>query len=162
MTEKIKRGAVVRFEGGDYMVANRTREGRLRLLSQPGASHVRELIPEEDVTVIAPAPTPNYRVRVDPARIEAVAAMLREIRERSGLSQRALADAIGVSQSYLYRCETAADESPPSPAYLQVFAEVTGADEDALCAAAGVVPVEVAEALTDLPTLRKVRTLISR
>lgn len=163
--DHLRRGDRVHYEGYDYIVSNTNREGKLRLLgAQEGAPVVPRLLAPSKVKVLSLAPRlpSGVRAATDRTRIVAVGVMLREVRETLGFTTRRLADAIGVSSSYLSRAETGGHHSVPSASYLQRFSEVTGADEDLLCATAGIVPRQVAAALTDVEKLRAVRLLLAK
>lgn len=163
--DQLRRGDRVSYGDHEYIVANTTREGKLRLLgTDPTAPVVPRLLAPTRVKVVAlgprlPSPT---RRATDRDRIVATGEMLREVRETLGFTTRRLADIIGVNSSYLSRAETGKHHSVPSAGYLQRFSEVTGADEDLLCATAGIVPKQIAAALTDVEKLRAVRLLLAK
>jgi transcriptional regulator with XRE-family HTH domain len=163
--EPLRRGDLVHYQNYNYVVAATNREGKLRLLgAQEGAPPAPRLLAPGRVKLISRAPRlrEGGRAATDPARVKAVGAMLQQAREAMGYSTRRLADTIGVSGPYVSRAETDTHPYAPSAAYLERFAEVTGADELALCATAGVIPARIAEALTDLETLRAVDLLIAK
>lgn len=160
-----RRGDIVRYGDHEYVISSTNREGKLRLLgSEPDAPPVPHLLAPSRVKVLARAPRQRLggKQGVGRARITEVGQHLRQTREALGYTTRRLADAIGVSSSYLSRAETGGYGSPPSPAYLARFAEVTGDDELALCALAGVIPQRIADALTDVDTLKAVDLLIAK
>jgi transcriptional regulator with XRE-family HTH domain len=166
-TPRLKQGDLVRFNDYTYVISRTNKEGKLKLLGgQAGAPAVRSLVAPHRVTLVhavrEPVGRPGSRAGPDRERIDAIAERLREIRIAGGWSTRRLADAIGVSQPHLSRAELGRAPGPPSPDYLKRFADVTGADEDELCATAGVIPVDVAAALRDINNLRAVRLLIEK
>jgi transcriptional regulator with XRE-family HTH domain len=158
-----RKGDLVRYADHDYVVSATNREGKVRLIrAREGAPAVRALVAPSRVELLSPAPRIAYRSPPDPAKMQAIGAKLRAIRLDSGWTTRRLADAIGMSQTYLTTAELGKLVSPPSPLYLKRFAEVTGADEDDLCATAGVIPVDIVAALRNVETLRSVRLLIEK
>lgn len=164
-TEPLRRGDLVSYESFEYVVASTNREGKIRLLgAQEGAPPVPKLLAPSRVTVRARGPRLRVggKPAIDRARIVGVGTLLRETREALGYTTRRLADQIGVSATYLNRAEMGSYRSPPSATYLARFAEVTGADELELCAAAGVIPHRISAALTDLGTLKAVDLLITK
>jgi transcriptional regulator with XRE-family HTH domain len=160
-----RRGDIVRFADREYVVASATKDGRIRLLgAEDGAPPVPQLLAPSRVKILTRAPRKRLAGKqgVGRSRIEGVGQQLRQTRESLGYTTRHLADAIGVSSSYVSRAETGGYGSPPSPAYLKRFAEVTGDDELALCALAGVIPARISAALTDEETLKAVDLLITK
>lgn len=94
------------------------------------------------------------------ARKAAIADRLLAIRTSSGMSQRKIAAATGVSAAYVWQCETNSGPSLPSPDYLVAFAEVTATDSDELCLLAGLVPPDVGAAITTPEGLRQARAAL--
>ena len=163
--DRLRPGDIVRLGEHEYVVKSTTREGKVRLLgTREGVPPVNRLVAPTRVTLIAPVPRlPSARrPATDPARITAVGVLLRQAREGMGFTTRRLADAIGVSSTYLSRAELGTHHSVPSASYLERFAALTGADEDLLCATAGIVPRWIASQLTDVDKLRSVRLLLQK
>src|SRR3990172_3147037 len=86
---------------------------------------------------------------------------LRELRKQAGLSQRELAEKIGVNFSYLSKIESGVMPPPSEPVILKL-AEVLKADKDELIILAGKIPSDIAQILKNqkaLELLRSKRTL---
>ena len=81
---------------------------------------------------------------------------LRDLRKKSSLSLRELADKINVNFTYLSKIENGA-LPPPSEKVIRQLAETLNADADELLALAGRIPSDVAEILKDRDTLDKLR-----
>ena len=73
-------------------------------------------------------------------------ARLKELREQAGLSQRELADKVGVNFTYLSKIESGV-MPPPSERVILRLAEVFGADRDELMTLAGKIPSDIAQML---------------
>jgi PGF-pre-PGF domain-containing protein len=83
-------------------------------------------------------------------------AKLRELRTKSGLSLRELADKVNVDFTYLSKIENGV-MPPPSEKVIRQLAETLNADKDELLTLAGIIPSDIAEILKDRDTLRKLR-----
>jgi transcriptional regulator with XRE-family HTH domain len=75
---------------------------------------------------------------------------VRELRRANGLSQRTLADAIGIDFQYLRKIETGAF-GPPSEAAVGRIADVLGADREELMTIARKIPPDLQRTLLDAP-----------
>ena len=75
-------------------------------------------------------------------------ARLRELRKRSGMSQRELAQKVKIDFTYLSKIESGR-LSPPSEKVITKLAEVLGANKDELIVLAGKVPSDLAKILTN-------------
>ncbi|MFC2021850.1 helix-turn-helix domain-containing protein [Chloroflexota bacterium] len=82
---------------------------------------------------------------------------LRELRKRAGLSQRELADKVGVNFTYLSKIESGV-MPPPSEEVILKLAEVLNTDRDELMALAGKVPSDIAEMLKSRESLQSLRS----
>jgi transcriptional regulator with XRE-family HTH domain len=161
--KKFRKGDLVRYGDYQYVVVKTNRDGKLRLLgAEAGAPYVRNLVAPTKVTLIAAAPRVAYRPPADPAQRKEVGELLRDERKQFGLSITSLAEALGVSQPYYSRIERGIHHARPSPALLNRFASITGADEDLLCATADYLPPSFATALQDAENLALVRVLLAR
>jgi len=78
---------------------------------------------------------------------------LRELRRAKGLSQRALAELVGVNFTYLSRCETGTLDfaNYPSEDLIQRLAAALGAEEDELLILARKVPPVIRERVFQRP-----------
>ncbi|MBI4303543.1 MAG: helix-turn-helix domain-containing protein [Chloroflexi bacterium] len=83
-------------------------------------------------------------------------ARLRELRKLTGLSQRELAQKVGVSFTYLSKLENGT-MPPPSDRIMFSLAEALGADKDELMTLAGRIPPDILELLKDKETLKLLR-----
>jgi len=81
---------------------------------------------------------------------------LRDLRKKSGLSLRELADRVNVNFTYLSKIENGI-LPPPSEKVIRQLAETLNADKDELLALAGRIPSDIAEILKDRDTLEKLR-----
>ena len=82
---------------------------------------------------------------------------LRELRSQAHLTQRELAQKIGVDFTYLSKIENGV-LPPPSEKVLLLLAEVLNADRDELFALAGRVPTDIAQMLKNRKTLELLRS----
>src|SRR3990172_8289292 len=82
---------------------------------------------------------------------------LKELRKQSGLSQRELAEKIGVNFSYLSKIESGA-MPPPSEAVIEKLAETLKADRDELLILAGKIPSDIARILKNKKALQLLRS----
>ncbi len=82
---------------------------------------------------------------------------LRELRKQASLSQRALANKIGVNFSYLSKIESGV-MPPPSEQVILRLAEVLDADKDELMLLAGKIPSDIAQILTNQKALQLLRS----
>jgi len=82
---------------------------------------------------------------------------LRELRIQAGLTQRKLADKIGVDFSYLSKIENGI-LPPPSEKVILRLAEVLNADKDELITLAGRIPADIAKMLKNRKTLQLLRS----
>ncbi|MBI4283329.1 MAG: helix-turn-helix domain-containing protein, partial [Chloroflexi bacterium] len=78
--------------------------------------------------------------------IESFNSRLKELREQAGLSQRELADKVGVNFSYLSKIESGAMPAPSERVILRL-AEVLDADRDELMTLAGKIPSDIIQML---------------
>ena len=69
---------------------------------------------------------------------------LRELRNKSGMTQRELAQKVGVDFSYLSKIESGA-VPPPSPKVISRIAMALKADENELITLAGRIPPDIAQ-----------------
>ena len=83
-------------------------------------------------------------------------ARLRAIRKQAGLSQRELADKIGVDFTYLSKIENGL-LPPPSEKVIRHLAETLNFDNDELLILAGKIPSDIAEILKDRQILERLR-----
>ena len=81
---------------------------------------------------------------------------LRKLREQAGLSQRGLAQKVGVDVSYLSKIENGV-MSPPSQELILRLAEALRADKDELLTLAGKVPADIAQILKNRDVLQSLR-----
>ncbi|MEA2085431.1 MAG: helix-turn-helix transcriptional regulator, partial [Chloroflexota bacterium] len=72
---------------------------------------------------------------------------LRELRKQVGMTQRGLADKVGVDFSYLSKIENGV-LPPPSEKVISKLAETLNASRDELLSLAGRIPSEIGELLT--------------
>ncbi|MFQ5996000.1 MAG: tetratricopeptide repeat protein [Dehalococcoidales bacterium] len=82
---------------------------------------------------------------------------LRELRIQAQLTQRELAEKIGVDFSYLSKIENGV-LPPPSEKVILELAEVLNADRDELIISAGRIPADIAEMLKNRKTLQLLRS----
>jgi len=73
-------------------------------------------------------------------------ARLRELRKQAGLSQRELADKVGINFTYLSKIESGV-MPPPSQRVILRLAEVLSTDKDELMVLAGRIPADIAQLL---------------
>ena len=81
---------------------------------------------------------------------------LKKLREQSGLSQRGLAEKVGVDVSYLSKIENGV-MPPPSQELILRLADALGADKDELLTLAGKVPADIAQILKNKEVLQSLR-----
>ncbi len=89
--------------------------------------------------------------------------LLRTLRTQARLSQRALAQASGVDQAVISRCE-AGERGPSGPAQVEAFLSALSLDDhdaDALLSSAGYWPRKYVELGPNDPTLRAVARLLT-
>lgn len=79
-----------------------------------------------------------------------LATLIRDTRASRGLTQADLASAASVSQSYIGHLENGR-QVPTAPATIQALADALGIDADAIYAAAGRVPDDLARRLASDP-----------
>ena len=84
-------------------------------------------------------------------------ARLRELRKQAGLSQRELADKLGINFTYLSKIESGV-MPPPSEKVILRLAEVLNADKDELMTLAGKIPSDIAQILKDREVLHLLRS----
>ena len=84
-------------------------------------------------------------------------ARLRELRIQAGMTQRELAERVGVNFSYLSKIESGA-MPPPSQKAISKLAEALNADQDELLILAGKVPSGIAQILKNGKTLQHLRS----
>ncbi len=82
---------------------------------------------------------------------------VRELRKRSGMNQRQVADMVGIDFTYLSKIESGA-LLPPSEKVIRKLAGVLGADEDELITLAGKVPSDVVHLLRNNEVLQFLRS----
>ena len=82
---------------------------------------------------------------------------LKELRQLARLTQRQLADLIGVDFSYLSKIENGV-LPPPSERVISQLAEALNADKDELLILAGKIPADIAEMLKNRKTLELLRS----
>ena len=82
---------------------------------------------------------------------------LRELRKQAGLSQRELADKIGVNFTYLSKIESGV-LPPPSEKVIVRLAEVLNVDKDELMLLAGKIPSDIAQILKNREALQLLRS----
>lgn len=86
-----------------------------------------------------------------------LATLIRDTRTRRGLTQMDVANVVGVSQPYIGHLENGR-QVPTAPATIQALANALGIDADAIYAAAGRVPDDLARRLaSDQDAVRIVR-----
>lgn len=83
-------------------------------------------------------------------------ARIKELRKQAGLSQRELADKLGVHFSYLSKIESGVIP-PPSTQVILRLAEVLNADQDELMLLAGKIPSDIAQILKNREALQLLR-----
>ena len=84
-------------------------------------------------------------------------ARLRELRKQAGLSQRELADNVGVDFTYLSKIEGGV-MPPPSEKVILRLAEVLNADKEELMTLGGKIPSDIAEMLKNREALQLLRS----
>ena len=82
---------------------------------------------------------------------------LRELRKQAGMTQRGLADEVGVDFSYLSKIENGV-LPPPSEKVISKLAETLNASRDELLSLAGRIPSEIGELLTRPEALKFLRS----
>ena len=82
---------------------------------------------------------------------------LKELREQAGLSQRELANRVGVSFTYLSKIESGV-MPPPSENVIVRLVEVLDADRDELMSLAGKIPSDIAQMLKNRENLQFLRS----
>jgi len=82
---------------------------------------------------------------------------LRELRKQAGITQRGLADKVGVDFSYLSKIENGV-LSPPSEKVISRLAETLNADRDELLSLAGRIPSEISKLLSRPEALKFLRS----
>lgn len=92
------------------------------------------------------------RVKRPPRKPYPFGDYLRGLRLKSGLTQEALAERLGVAKFYYNKVETGKAD-PPSVDLLEALARHLGADRDRLYAVAGKIPPEVERIVRDHPDL---------
>lgn len=80
-----------------------------------------------------------------------------ELRKRAHLSQKELADKVGVSKSYLCKVEKGVQASP-SKSFILKLAEVLNTDKDELMVLAGKIPADIGQILEDKEALQILRS----
>ncbi len=84
---------------------------------------------------------------------------LRELRREKGISQRALADQVGIDVTYLSKLENDRMD-PPSAETTAALARALGADVDELSVLAGKIPTDIADLLSrDLGAVKLFRSV---
>ena len=86
---------------------------------------------------------------------------LRELRRNNGLSQRELAEKVGINHSYISKIESGV-MPPPNQKIIQGLAEINNADADELLILAGIVPDDIKELLKDKETVKRIRAMIGK
>jgi transcriptional regulator with XRE-family HTH domain len=164
MTPKTYRlGDLVEYRGYQYVVVKRNRDGMLRLMGVGGAPpYVRTMVAPTKVTLLEAAARIETRSPADPEDRVRLGVLLREVRLSLGYSTTGLAEILAVSQSHLSRLERGAHHARASVAFLERFADVTGADEDVLCAAAGHIPSTITTSLRSVDNLKDTRLLLAK
>ena len=81
---------------------------------------------------------------------------LRELRTKAGLSQRELADKVGINFTYLSKIESGT-MPPPSEKVIMKLAEALNADKDELITLAGRIPSDIAQLLKNREVLQSLR-----
>jgi len=84
-------------------------------------------------------------------------ARLRELREQAGLTQKGLADKVGVNFTYLSKIESGAKSAPSEKVILRL-AKSLNADRDELMTLAGKVPSDIVEMLKSGENLQFLRS----
>lgn len=80
-----------------------------------------------------------------------IGALIRKLRKEKGLTQRALAAAVGIHHTYLSKLENGRVDVTPTAENLIAMAEVFGIDPDTFLAQCGRTPESVQTALRDNP-----------
>ena len=83
--------------------------------------------------------------------------MVRELREKAGLSQRALGDKVGVDFTYISKIESGA-KPPPSKKVLIKLATILNIDEEKMMILTGKIPEDIAEMLRNPGVIRYLRS----
>ncbi len=86
---------------------------------------------------------------------------IRELRKEIGISQREVADKVGIDFTYLSKIESG-DMNPPSQEVIRRLALVLGVDSDELITLAGKVPTDLDPILKDKTILAFLRSSESR
>jgi transcriptional regulator with XRE-family HTH domain len=86
---------------------------------------------------------------------------IRELRKITNLSQREVAEKIGINFTYLSKIESG-DMNPPSQEVIRKLATVLGVEFDVLMTIAGKVPTELDPILKDKNTIAFLRSSDSR
>lgn len=89
--------------------------------------------------------------------VQKFGARLRELRKRTGMSQRVVAEKVGINFTYLSKIESGV-MSPPSEKLIIKLAKVLNADKDELITLAGKFPSDLTRSLKDRDTLRFLRS----
>jgi len=84
-------------------------------------------------------------------------ARLRELRQQASLSQRELADSIGINFTYLSKIESGV-MPPPSEKVILGLAEALNVDKDELLVLAGKIPADIAQILKNREALQFLRS----
>ncbi len=88
-------------------------------------------------------------------------ARLKQLRKQAGMTQRELADKVGVDFTYLSKIESGA-MPPPSEKIILQLAESLNADKDELTILAGKIPPDIAQILMNRETLQHLRSAHAR
>jgi len=83
-------------------------------------------------------------------------AKLRDLRKKSGMTLRELADKVGIDFTYLSKIENGA-LPPPSEKVIRKLAEVFNYEQDELLALGGIIPADIAEILKDRQAREQLR-----
>jgi PGF-pre-PGF domain-containing protein len=83
---------------------------------------------------------------------------LRDLRKKAGLTQRELAEKVGVDFTYLSKIESGA-MPPPSEKVIILLAEALNANKDELLFLAGKIPSDIAQLLTNRPTVALLKSI---
>lgn len=83
--------------------------------------------------------------------------MLRELREKAGLSQRGLGDKVNVDFTYISKIESGA-KPPPSKKVITKLATILNIDEEEMLILAGNIPLDITEMLKNPDTIRYLRS----
>jgi len=86
---------------------------------------------------------------------------IRELRKEIGISQREVADKVGIDFTYLSKIESG-DMNPPSQEVIRRLALVLGVDSDELITLAGKVPTDLDPILKDKTIFAFLRSSESR